>query len=144
MAHSATKVLMGTTKASFKVVDNYDADPATFIAGLCVHLTSAGALTLASASGSKLGISLGASQSNTKRTAVVRAGLDVPIQLTAAFSPVIGAQVHISDTTGKAIASGAGATGVNAIYKTGALTMIAEDGTETASVVALIDFQGGL
>ena len=64
--------------------------------------------------------------------------------MTAAFSPTIGAQVNISDTTGLAAAAGAGATGVNAVYVSGALTRINEDGTETAAGVALIDMPGGL
>jgi hypothetical protein len=139
--HSATKVMMGTTTSSFKNVDNLAGDPATFVAGLCVHLKSDGTLSLASADGSKLGISLGAALDGTKYTAICRKGLRVPIQLTAAFSPTIGAQVQISTTTGKAVSSG---TAVNAKYATGALTMIAEDGTETASAVALIDMEGGL
>jgi hypothetical protein len=58
------------------------------------------------------------------------------------FTPTLGAQVNISDTTGFGAAAGAGATGVNATYASGLLTGIMEDGTEEN--VALIDMPGGL
>lgn len=139
--HSATKVQMGTTRSSFKNVDNR---AGAIAAGLAVRLKSDDTITTALADGSLLGISLGRSQSDTSRTAIVRKGTQVPIFLTAAFQPDIGAQVHISDTTGKAGTAGAGFTAVNAIYASEELTMIDEDGVETAAVVALIDFPGGL
>lgn len=141
MAHSATKVQMGSTRSSFKHVDN---KAGLIAAGLIVRLKSDDTISIASADGLPLGISLGVSQSDTSRTAIVRAGTQVPIHLTAAFAPTIGAQVNISDTTGKAGTAGAGFTAMNATYVSGALTMIAEDGTETAAVVALIDMPGGL
>lgn len=139
--HSASKVLMGNIGSNIKEIDNRAGDPATFQAGLCVHLKSDDTLSLASADGSKLGISMGRSLSDTKRVPICRKGLAVPIQLTASFTPTVGAQVQISTTTGKAVSSG---TAVNAVYVSGALTMIDEDGTETADAVALIDFPGGL
>lgn len=143
MSHNASKIMMGSTRSSFKNVDNR---LGSIAAGLAVRLKSDDTISLAKADGNLLGISLGRdlTDTTTVRTAVVRKGTQVPIQLTAAFTPTIGAQVNISDTTGKAIAAGAGATGVNAIYVSGALTQIAEDGTETASTVALIDMPGGL
>lgn len=141
MSHSATKVLMGNVRSSFKNVDNR---AGSIEAGLIVRLKSDNTISIASADGLPLGISLGKSLSDTGRTAIVRKGSEVPVLLTAEFTPTIGAQVHISDTTGKAIASGAGATGMNATYITGALTAIKEDGTEVASAVALIDMPGGL
>lgn len=141
MAHDATKVVMGSTRSSFKNVDN---KAGTIAAGIAVRLKSDDTISIAAADGSLLGISLGRSLSDTARTSIVRKGDQVPIQLTAAFSPVIGTQVNISDTTGLAIASGGGATGVNAVYVSTALTMIDEDGVETASKAALIDFPGGL
>lgn len=141
MAHDPSKVQMGVTLSSFKTVDNHAGDIA---AGLGVRLKADDTISTALADGNLLGISLGKSLSENSRTAIVRKGSKVPVQLTAAFAPTIGAQVNISDTTGKAIAAGAGATGVNAIYSSGALTMVAEDGTETAAGAALIDFPGGL
>lgn len=141
MGHDATKVQMGTTRSSSREVDNR---AGSIAAGLIVRLKSDNTISIAAADGNALGISLGKDLSDITRTAVCRKGLGVPVQLTAAFSPAVGAQVNISDTTGKAIAAGAGATGVNAVYVSGALTMVAEDGTETASSVALIDMPGGL
>lgn len=137
--HDSSKVLMGQTRSNIKEVDNYAGDPATFQAGLCVHLKSDGTLSLASADGSKLGVSLGRSLSNTNRVAVCRKGLGVPVQVTAAFSPTLGAQVQFSTTTGKVVTSG---TAVNAVYSAVGLTGVDEDGNEID--VALIDFQGGL
>lgn len=139
MGHDASKVQLGATQSSLKHVDNYAGD---IDAGKIVRLKSDGTISIAAADGSALGISLGKSLSDTSRTAVCRAGLRVPVLLTAAFTPTVGAQVHISDTTGLAIAAGAGATGMNAIYVSGVLTGVKEDGT-TANV-ALIDFPGGL
>ncbi len=141
MSHSATTIYMGSSKSKIKEVDNYAADPATYKAGLCVHLDSAGALTLTAASGSKLGISMGRSMSDTKRTAVCRKGLLIPILLTNSFTPVVGAQVQISTTTGKAVSSG---TAVNAVYQSAVLTAYDEDGVAISDGVALIDYQGGL
>jgi len=140
MAHSSA-IYMGNTKSSFKKVDNWEADPAIFVAGLCGHLKSDGTVSLASADGSKIGISLGRSLSSTKRTAFVREGEDVPILLTNGFTPTVGAQVQISTTTGKAVSSG---TAVNAFYKTSTLTAYDEDGNAIADGAALIDFPGGL
>jgi hypothetical protein len=91
--------------------------------------------------GGLLGISLGRSLSDTSRTAIVRKGLRVPILLANGFTPTIGAQVQISTTTGKAVASG---TAVNAVYKTAVLAAVDEDQAVIADGCAYIDFQGGL
>lgn len=140
MSHSSA-IYMGNTKSSFKKIDNWAADPATFLAGLCGHLKSDGTVSLASADGSKIGISLGRSLSNISRTPFVREGTEVPILLANGFTPTIGAQVQISTTTGKAVSSG---TAVNAFYRTSTLTAYDEDGTVIADGAALIDFPGGL
>lgn len=139
MSHNAGKVLFGGILKSFKVVDN---KLGAILAGEAVRLKSDGTIVKTAADGSLLGISCGKDLSDAGRTAIVRNGLSVPLKLTAAFTPVLGAQVHISDTTGLGIASGAGATGVNAVYASGLLAGINEDGTE--SPAALIDMQGGL
>lgn len=139
--HSATTVYMGAHKSNVIESDNWSGDPATFVAGLCVHLDDLNVLSLAAADGAKLGISLGKSLSDTKRVSVVRQGLKVPILLTNGFTPTIGAQVQISTTTGKAVSSG---TAVNAVYVSGALTAYDEDGVVIADGAALIDFPGGL
>jgi hypothetical protein len=139
MSHDASKVLFGGILKSFKVVDN---KPGTILAGTIVRQDDDGTISIAAAAGLPLGISLGKDLSDSGRTAIVRSGLAVPLKLTAAFTPVLGAQVFISDTTGLGIATGAGATGVNAVYASGLLTGINEDGTN--SPAALIDMQGGL
>lgn len=139
--HDATKVLMGQVNSNMKEIDNRAGNPSTFQAGLCVHLKSDDTISLASADGSKLGISVGRSQSDTSRTAICRKGVRVPIQVTNGFTPVVGAQVQISTTTGKAVTSG---TAVNALYSAISLTGIDEDGTALADPIALIDYPGGL
>lgn len=139
MPHDSTKVLMGSSRSNVKEVDNHKG---TILAGLAVRLKSDDTLSTASADGNLLGISMGGSLSGTARTAIARKALDFPILLTAAFTPVVGAQVHISDTTGKAGTAGAGFTATQAVYKTAILTGVQEDGTNAD--VALIDFIGGL
>lgn len=141
MGHDSTKVQMGATRSSFKEVDNMAGSPSTFQAGLCVHLKSDGTLSLAAADGSKLGVSLGRSLSDTNRVAICRKGIGVPVQVTNGFSPTVGAQVQFSTTTGKVVNSG---TAVNAVYSAVGLTGISEDGSALADPVALIDFPGGL
>ena len=141
MAHSALKVLMGMTRSSFRIADNLKG---TFAAGTAVRQKSDGTLSVTLADGELLGVSLGKDLSNTDKMALCRAGLQVPIRLTAAFTPVLGKQVYVSDTTGLAVASGAGATGTNAVYASGPMTAILEDGTEVANGCALVDMQGGL
>lgn len=139
--HNASVIYMGSTRSKVKEVISKDGDPATFLAGLCVHQKSDGTLSLASADGSKIGISLGRSLSNTKKTAICAKGLEVPILLANGFTPTVGAQVQISTTTGKAVSSG---TAVNAYYATSTLTAYDEDGTAIADGAALINMPGGL
>jgi len=139
MGHDPTRVVLGGTKKSFKLADN---KLGAIEAGLIVRLKSDDTISIASADGLPLGISLGPDLGNAGHTSICRAGLGVPVLLTAAFTPVIGAQVHISNTTGLAIATGAGATGMNAVYVSGILSGVKPDGT--VANVALIDIQGGL
>jgi hypothetical protein len=136
----STKVLMGNVGSNVKEIDNRKGSIA---AGLCVHLKSDDTISLAAADGAKLGISAGKDLSDIGRTAIIRKGLAVPIQLTSAFTPTIGAQVAISDTTGKALAyTGSGDSYVNATWVSGVKSGVAEDGTLVD--VALADFPGGL
>lgn len=139
--HNAGKVLMGMTRSSFR---HAEPKKGTVAAGLVVRLKSDDTLSLAKADGQALGVSLGKDLSNIGYTSIVKSGTAVPISLTASFTPVIGAQVHVSDTTGAAGTAGVGFTGMNAVYVSGALTRINEDGTETAAGCALIDMPGGL
>lgn len=140
MSHDATKVLMGATRSSVKEVSNHVGN---IEAGVAVRLKSDDTLSIAQADGALLGISMGKSLSDTSRTAIARKGLRVPLKLTAAFTPTVGATVAISDTTGLGIAyTGTGNRYVNAVYVTSLITGIGEDGSDKA--VALIDFPGGL
>jgi len=139
--HSSTTVYMGAHGSNVMEADNFAGDPATFLAGLCVHLDDDNDLSLAAADGAKLGISLGKSLSDHKRTSVVRRGLKVPVLLANGFTPTIGAAVQISTTTGKAVSSG---TTVNAVYVSTTLTAYDEDGAVIDDGAALIDFPGGL
>lgn len=136
MGHDASKVLLGSTKSSFRTVDNKAGSVA---AGKIVVVTSADALSTTLSAGGILGVSLGKDLSDTGRTAIVRRGTQVPVLLGDAFTPDIGAQVQFHATDGSAVASG---TAVNAVYASSILTGITEAGTEVN--VALIDFPGGL
>lgn len=138
----ATKVVMGANLSTAKEVTSYKG---TIEAGLVVRQKSDGTLSLAKSDGGILGVSLGNDLSNAGFCPIVRKGLLVPVLLTAAFTPVVGAAVAISDTTGKAIAyTGTGDSYVNAVYASGPLTAVKEDGTSVALGVALIDMVGGL
>lgn len=140
MGHDETKVLLGSTKSSFKVIDN---SVGSIEAGLVVHQKSDGTISVAKADGSILGVSIGKDLSDAGRTNVVRAGLGVPVLVKSGQTPVLGAQVAIHDTTGDAGTVGeTNFTAVNAVYVKVGLTGIKEDGT--TATVALIDMQGGL
>lgn len=141
MAHSATTIYMGSSRSKIKEVISKDGDPATFLAGLCLHQKSDGTLSLAAADGSKIGISAGKDLSGSKRTAIFTKGMEIPVLLANGFTPTIGAQVQISTTTGKAVSSG---TAVNAYYATSTLTAYDEAGAAITDGAALINFPGGL
>jgi hypothetical protein len=148
--HDPTKVLLGSNYSSDKVISDYNVDPATFVAGLAVRQSSVeGVVALAKATGMLVGVSLGKSLSNHKKTSVLRAGLQVPIILTDDEDDyayvIVGAKVSVDDVTGKANIDDTvdvTTTITDATYASGPLTGIAEDGTEV--MVALIDMPGGL
>lgn len=140
MAHDSSKVLLGNIPYSDKTIDNHEGDADTFKAGLAVK-SNAGALSLTA--GNYLGVSVGKSLDGTKRTAICRRGLKVPLQLATGFTPVIGAQVHLN-ADGKGDESGEGVTAVNAIYASGVLDGIMELTDTPVIPSALIDMQGGL
>lgn len=81
MGHDPTKVLLGSTGSSAKDISSHDSDPATFVAGLAVSRASDGALSLLKSAGMRIGISIGKSLSDHKKTAVVRTGESVPVRL---------------------------------------------------------------
>ncbi len=85
MAHDATKVLMGTTKSSAKHGSEvFASDPATYLAGLAVRRANTGLLSVTKAAGKWVGISLGKSLSDHKKTTVLMSGAQVPVLLEAA------------------------------------------------------------
>jgi hypothetical protein len=141
MGHDTTKVLLGATRSSIKEVDN---KTGVIEAGYLVRLKSDGTISKAKSDGNALGISLGRDLSGVGFTSICRKGLLVPVRLKSGFTtPTVGAQCSIDDTTAEAIAyTGSGDTYVNAVYATGMLTGIDEDGNNVN--VALIDFPGGL
>ena len=77
--HDATKCVLGSPGMSGYDSSEFDADPASFEAGVAVRLKSDGTVSLSSADGQWLGISLGKSLSNHKKLSVLRSGLKVPV-----------------------------------------------------------------
>lgn len=141
MGHNSTKVLLGSHGSSDMQSTCENGDPATFIAGLAVRKASTGDLSLAS--GELIGVSLGISQSDTKKTSVCRSGNFIPLQITdeTGFDyVVIGQPVEVSATTGKAVSDDV-LTG--AIYVSGPMKGI-DPITKVEIDVALIDMGGGL
>lgn len=141
MTHDPNTIYLGSHGSNILESDNWAGDPATFKAGLCCHLDDDGDVSLAAADGGKLGISLGKSLSDHKRVTIARKGKKIPILLDTGLEPTVGAQVQISTTTGKAVASG---TAVNAVYVSGKKSAVDEDGNAVTDGAAFIDFIGGL
>jgi hypothetical protein len=77
--HNASKVLLGSSLSSAKEVSVHDSDPATFLAGLVVRAHSV-ANQLSLTAGFKIGVSMGRSLSDSKKTSVLRTGEAVPIR----------------------------------------------------------------
>lgn len=146
MGHDPTKILLGTTGSSDRPGSTvYASDPLTYKAGLAVRLSTAGLLTLTGTTWA--GISLGRSLSDHKKTTVLRAGSRVPLLLTddsAGYAyAVVGGKVDIDDATGMGVAAGSGTTTSDAVFVSGALDAVLEDGT-VAGKAAYIDMIGGL
>lgn len=152
---NANKALMGSTASSHREVTNFQSVSGLVIeAGLACILESSEKISLTSANGALVGISLGAGLSGVaNRTSVCRKGLRVPVKLKTGFDPVIGALLNIEDDTGLARAhTGSGDRYTQAVFSsgriggTGVTGGIAEGAVdETATVgVAYVDFPGGL
>ncbi len=87
MAHDPTKALMGSPGSSAKQGSEvFASDPATFLAGLAVRRKNSATIPLSvtKADGAWVGISLGASLSDCKKTSVLKTGELVPVLLEAA------------------------------------------------------------
>ncbi len=148
MSHDPTKFVMGGHKKSDPQIINKKGE---IEAGLVCRLKSDDSLSVATADGSTIGVSMGRSLSDIPRTSVATRGLGIPVKLASGFNPTVGTAVAISDTTGEAKAyTGTGDRYVNAVYTTGRLggsgaTGGVAEATGLATVgVALIDFPGGL
>lgn len=137
-----TKVLMGQINSSIKEISNHSGDPSIFQAGLLCRLKSDDTLSLVSTDGSIVGVSMGRSLADTLRVPIARKGVGVPVQVTSGFTPVKGAQVMFSNSTGKCVTSGG--TNTNAYYEEIGLTGVDEDGNVMTDPVAKITFIGGL
>jgi len=105
--HDATKALLGVVFSSDREITNEPSDPASFPAGRAVRRKTDGTLSLASGDGPLIGVSLGVSLSDTKKTAVCRIGNLVPIQIAAylvkaqlTFVSKVAAPVAIELVTG--------------------------------------------
>ncbi len=140
MGHNPSKVVLGGTLSSVKEVGNRKG---VIAAGLGTRQKTDGTASVAAADGTLIGISLGQDMSNAGYSAIAYRGIKVPVQLTAAFTPVIGAPVFLDNTTGRAKASATDATAVNAVYRSAVLEGLPEGGGASVAV-ALIDFPGGL
>jgi hypothetical protein len=77
--NDATKVLMGAVGSSAREISVFGSDPASFPAGVAVSLASEDTLSLLSSAGMRVGVSLGRSLSDHKKTAVARTGESVPM-----------------------------------------------------------------
>lgn len=108
--HDPTKALMGNTLSSAKEITTHDSDPATFVAGLGVSFASTGLLSLLKSDGPRIGISLGRSLSDSKKTSVCRDGEKVPLKLSlkrASGNATITSFANLLTTTPDTIVVGA-------------------------------------
>ncbi len=81
--NNAGQILVGSYGSSDFQASCEPSDPANYPAGRAVRRKTDGTLSLASADGALLGVSMGPSLSDTKKTSVARAGDLVPIELAA-------------------------------------------------------------
>lgn len=144
--HSTAKAVMGAAGYSGAVIES---EKGEIEAGLLAHKKSDGTVTILKADGAAIGISMGKDLSNAGYSPICKRGSKVPVQLTAGFDPTIGAQVAISDTTGKAKAyTGTGDTYINATYVTSRVGGTGVDGgideSGTLDGCAYISFPGGV
>lgn len=139
--HNTSKVQMGCPQSSARTVVSHIGEIA---AGTVVRRKSDGTLSVVNTDGDFYGVSLGKDQSKAGYSSICVAGLGVPVILTDAFDPTIGAVVTVSNSTGFAASSG---TASAATYASGRIGGTGVNGgqTEDGGTVgaALIDFPGG-
>jgi hypothetical protein len=110
MSQDASKVILASSLSSVKDVEAFNADPASFPAGLCVRLASTGDLSLAKSAGMLVGVSKGKSLSDHKKTDVLRTGLKVPVRaalLRAQGEITVTNFAHLTDAGADTVTIGA-------------------------------------
>jgi hypothetical protein len=116
--------------------------PGSLAAGLAFRKnTTTGALQVAAAgAGPVLGISMGRSLGKNGQFSGCYAAPKVALQLTGSYTPSVGAQVTVSDTTGKGASSG---TAINAVYEKILVGGGVSEVDGSAVDVAIINMIGG-
>ena len=129
MGHNASVVLLGGKGSNIVDISNESGDPATFKAGLAVRRATTGALQLADdAVAPLIGVSIGPSLDETKKTAVARTGNYIPIRLKNDAAAVkIGDITYTSKRFGSA---GNAITITLADTETGDVAEVTVDGTD--------------
>lgn len=109
--HDASKVVLGATLSSAKDISVHDSDPATYLAGLAVSLSStAEQITLTKGTAPRAGVSLGKSLSDHKKTSVCRTGERVPVRLAlkkASGTVTISSYANLVVSSGDTVTVGA-------------------------------------
>ncbi len=141
MSHDATKALMGNGLSSAKELSCHNVDPASFPAGVKVHMASTGLPSLLKSAGFVLGISMGRSLSDHKKLSVLRCGEKVPVKLAlkrASGSVVITSYANLLTGTPDTITVGATAFTAQAGAATpgSAVFQAATGNNETAASLA--------
>jgi hypothetical protein len=119
--HDATKVLMGAPGSSARDITVHGSDPANFPAGVAVGIVTDGD-TLSLSATMKIGVSLGRSLSDTKKTAVARAGECIPMLASlkrAKCVVTISSYANLLTTTPDSLA----VAGVTFVAQSGAATL---------------------
>lgn len=141
--HDASKVLMGSHGSSDFLASPYAADPASFPAGRAVRGKNDGGLSLISTDGSLVGVSMGKSLSDHKKTSVCRSGNRVPLELSG-FAFLTKGDLTFYTKRNVAVAIeflDTGSAGSEAITVTGdddagwLISISGEDGASTATEI---------
>lgn len=136
MAHDATKVVLGGSVSSVKIVRSAKGVVA---AGMICSKKADGTLESPATTGRLCGVSMGKDLSNAGFSSYCEQGNGVPVLLKAAFTPTQGGTVWYETATGLCAASSGSAAQLNAVYASGLLAGIPEAGGATVPA-ALIDF----
>lgn len=140
--HDADKVMLGASlvPAIHAAVESV---PGSIKAGYAVRKnTTTGAYQVASSgAGPILGISMGKSPGNAGTFGLCHSSPKVALRIKSGFTPTVGTQVNIDNTTGEAAASGGGATAISAVYLS--LKDGIDEETGESVDVAIVDLTNG-